>query len=190
MEPDKSSNQSTGPHSMCVALNIAEVTLNRRSVIGISACPGRHHLDSRGHQRQRNLTTDLNALDAWGAQALISLVEVEEFSHLGVPDFAAAVRSTGLIWYHLPIADRGIPGAAFRAAWKQHGPGIVPVLEQGARMVVHCAGGLGRSGMIAAKLLTACGMAPDEAISQVRKVRPGAIETREQENYVLNGPVL
>jgi len=190
MEPDKSSNQAIGPGTMCSVLNIAEVVLNQQSVIGIAACPGRHHLDGRGHQQQDNLAADLKTLNVWGAQALISLVEEHEFSHLGVPDIAAVVRTTDIIWYHLPIADRGIPADAFLAAWKKHGPAIVPALEQGARMIIHCAGGLGRSGMIAAKLLTTCGVAPDEAIRQVRNVRPGAIETREQENYVFNGPAL
>jgi len=180
MEPDKSSNQRAGPQSLCGVLEIAEVALNRQSVIGIAACPGRH----------RNLATDLNALDVWGAQVLISLVEAEEFSHLGVPDFAVVLRNSNLIWYHLPIADRAIPRDAFMAAWKRHGPEILPALAQGTRMVVHCAGGLGRSGMIAAKLLTTCGMAPNAAIRQVRNVRPGAIETPAQENYVLSGPAL
>ena len=50
--------------------------------------------------------------------------------------------------------------------------------------------GLGRSGMIAAKLLTACGAEPAEAIGLVRRARPGAIETPAQEAYVLREPPL
>ena len=45
-----------------------------------------------------------------------------------------------------------------------------------------------RSGMIAVKLLTAFGTLPGEASRAVRDARPGAIETREQEDCVLHGP--
>ena len=46
-------------------------------------------------------------------------------------------------------------------------------------------GGLGRSGMIAARLLVELGEEPRAAIQRVRQVRPGAIETAAQEDYVL-----
>ena len=53
-------------------------------------------------------------------------------------------------------------------------------------MLVHCRGGLGRAGTIAARLLIELGIEPATAIERVRAVRPGAIETRAQEEYVLN----
>jgi ADP-ribosyl-[dinitrogen reductase] hydrolase len=46
-------------------------------------------------------------------------------------------------------------------------------------------GGLGRSGMIAARLLVELGEEPRAAIQRVRAVRRGAIETAAQEAYVL-----
>lgn len=52
-------------------------------------------------------------------------------------------------------------------------------------MLVHCRGGLGRAGTIGARLLIELGMEPETAIRRVRAMRPGAIETREQEKYVL-----
>lgn len=52
-------------------------------------------------------------------------------------------------------------------------------------MLVHCRGGLGRAGTIAARLLVELGMQPTEAIAGVRAVRPGAIETSDQEKFVL-----
>ena len=48
------------------------------------------------------------------------------------------------------------------------------------------AGGLGRAGTIGARLLIELGMEPTAAVRQVRAARPGAIETREQEKYVLD----
>jgi ADP-ribosyl-[dinitrogen reductase] hydrolase len=50
---------------------------------------------------------------------------------------------------------------------------------------VHCRGGLGRAGTVAARLLAELGMAPADAISRVRAVRPGAIQTQAQREYVM-----
>ena len=46
-------------------------------------------------------------------------------------------------------------------------------------------GGLGRAGTIASRLLIELGTAPNEAVAAVRSVRPGAIETSAQLEYVL-----
>jgi len=58
------------------------------------------------------------------------------------------------------------------------------LLRRGGKVVIHCRVGLGRSGMIAARLMVELGMTPSEAISRVRKARPGAIQTSEQERHV------
>jgi len=52
-------------------------------------------------------------------------------------------------------------------------------------VVLHCLGGLGRSGMVAACALVDAGLAPDDAIRLVREHRsPRAVETRTQEEFV------
>ena len=58
------------------------------------------------------------------------------------------------------------------------------MLRGGGDIVVHCKGGLGRAGMIAARLLVELGMAPEQAIKEVRNVRKGAIETLAQETLI------
>lgn len=55
----------------------------------------------------------------------------------------------------------------------------------GAMSWYNCQGGLGRSGMIGARLLIELGMEPATAIGCKRAARLGAIETRKQEKYVL-----
>lgn len=165
---------------MAKTFSIPEVHLAQKATIGIAPCPGRHN----------DLEADFNALEAWGAEILISLVEGQEFSALRVPEFSDQVQTRGFRWYHLPIVDMGVPGDKFMSAWNKNATDILRTLEQGGRIVVHCAGGRGRSGMIAAKLLTTFDVPAQEAITRVRSARPGAIETREQEEYVLNGPAL
>lgn len=87
-------------------------------------------------------------------------------------------------WLHLPIADVSVPGEDFERAWQVHGPGLRARLRDGFDTLVHCKGGLGRAGTIAARLLVELSAHPEVAIEQVRNVRTGAIETRTQEDYV------
>ena len=52
-------------------------------------------------------------------------------------------------------------------------------------MLVHCRGGLGRAGTVAARLLVEFGEGPDEAMRRVREARSRyAIETKSQEAHV------
>ena len=51
-----------------------------------------------------------------------------------------------------------------------------------------CRSGLGRTGTIATRLLVGFGITPREAIAKVRQARLGAIQTLEQEKYVLTLP--
>jgi protein-tyrosine phosphatase len=84
----------------------------------------------------------------------------------------------------LPIADGSVPPSSFEKAWETHGKEIRALLRDGKDIVVHCKGGLGRAGMIAARLLVELGVPPDRAIQQVRRARKGAIETSDQEKLI------
>ncbi|MCX7144513.1 MAG: hypothetical protein NT123_26490, partial [Proteobacteria bacterium] len=50
--------------------------------------------------------------------------------------------------------------------------------------LLHCKGGLGRTGTVAAKLLIEFGYSADEAIDIVRNARADTIDTGQQESYV------
>ena len=64
------------------------------------------------------------------------------------------------------------------------GEGLRGRLRDGFSVLVHCKGGLGRAGTIAARLLIELSLSPREAVYAVRHARPGAIETSEQHEYV------
>ncbi|MGL6109298.1 MAG: dual specificity protein phosphatase family protein [Rubrivivax sp.] len=161
-------------------LHIDSVALAGGAQIGMSHCPGR----SRGFELPRCLADDLAAIEAWGASTLLSLVEAHEFARLGVPDFADAVARTRLHWLHVPIGDMQVPGAATLAAWDAQRGALRAALQRGDKVLVHCAAGLGRTGMLVARLLVAAGQTPDQAIARVRHARPGTIETSAQAGFV------
>jgi ADP-ribosyl-[dinitrogen reductase] hydrolase len=91
-----------------------------------------------------------------------------------------------MLWFHLPIVDVSIPDERFEQAWDVAGEELRSILRGGSSVLVHCRGGVGRAGTIAARLLVELGMEPARAIASVRAVRPGAIETSDQEKFVLN----
>jgi ADP-ribosyl-[dinitrogen reductase] hydrolase len=95
----------------------------------------------------------------------------------------------GIEWHHLPIRDVDVPDDEFEDQWKTSGPRLRSLLLEGKKVVIHCLGGLGRTGTIAARLLVEFGASPAEAIKAVRTARPGAIETTEQQEYVTKLPV-
>jgi ADP-ribosyl-[dinitrogen reductase] hydrolase len=77
-----------------------------------------------------------------------------------------------------------VPEASFERVWIAAGQDVRASLAAGRKVLLHCRGGLGRTGTIAAQLLVELGAPAEDAIVRVREARPGAIETGEQEAYV------
>jgi len=111
-------------------------------------------------------------------------MESRELEILGVPDLGAEVERAGMRWLHLPIVDLEAPGDAFLQLWESSGPCLHGILSRGGRVLLHCRGGLGRTGTLAAQLLIEAGARSEDAIREVRRARPGAIETAAQERYL------
>lgn len=167
-------------------LQIATLPVGKNGArIGVTFCPGKKDPSSIGGAWDRDLRTDIEAIQEWGASSVLTLIEPHEFDLLSVRGLPDAVRAAGLVWLHAPIPDVSVPGPAFRAAWRTIGPRLLDDLKEGRSVVVHCRGGLGRAGMVAAMLLVMMGEDAPIAVERVRSVRPGAIETREQEAYVI-----
>ena len=166
-------------------LRIASVTPGSgQGRIGITLCPGKTDPAAMSGAAARNLGADLDVIRDWGATAVVSLITKKEINDLGVGDLEEAVRDRHMQWWHAPIPDGRPPGAGFEEAWTVAGEAIRDRLRLGFDVLVHCKGGLGRAGTIAARLLVELGERPDQAIRRVREVRPGAIENEDQEAHV------
>lgn len=148
--------------------------------LGLAACPG--YRDGRFHPEL--LVADLDRVADWGAAAVICLLEPGEVEAVGLDRLSFEVRRRGIGWLNLPIRDHGLPGPEFERDYGRVSARLAQALGGGNRVLVHCFGGLGRTGLFAARLLIEAGMAPDRAIAKVRTARPGAIETSAQEAYL------
>ncbi len=165
-------------------LEIADLTLPEGGTIGITFCPGKQQIHAMTGAWARDLQADLERIRAWGAAGVVTLTTLDELHELGVPGLGEAVSETGMTWYHLPIPDMAAPGPRWDDRWQAVAPEMHRALYAGGRLVVHCKGGLGRAGTVAARLLIDRGVGPDAAVAAVRRVRPGAIESSAQERYL------
>lgn len=146
--------------------------------LGLTIAPGK-----RDGTWSRDLTADLRRLrEHYEADLLVSLLEPHEYKALGITTLASAADEVGIDVMQLPILDVSVPTSMDPCQVTV--AAIVRALEAGRIVVVHCRGGLGRSGLVAACCLVACGAESDTAIARVREARPGAVETSEQERFV------
>ena len=165
-------------------LQVAAVAAGR-GAIGITLCPGKHGDSWTGPPWARDMELDLGVIVAWGATTVVTLIEAHEFELLRVEALPDAIRTAGMEWLHFPIVDCGAPEATDDETWDALSAALCAKLRNGDRILVHCRGGLGRAGLVAAALLVEIeGLDAHRAIAAVRAVRPGAIETLPQENWV------
>jgi protein-tyrosine phosphatase len=111
-------------------------------------------------------------------------MEDHEYDLLAIPDLRGRARDAGLEVRHFPIADDSVPPPWRGDAFDELVAGIRRALDGGRRVVVHCRGGVGRSGLVAAAVATTYGDDADAAIARVRRAQRWAVETKEQEAYV------
>ena len=86
----------------------------------------------------------------------------------------------------MPIVDLKAPDHEFMNKWQTTKVLLKNDLIEGKNIILHCMGGKGRTGTIAAILLIEFGERYKEAIKIVREKRKGAIETKEQEEFIFS----
>ena len=93
--------------------------------------------------------------------------------------YFSILKEKGLEFLHVPIPD-GYPPTFDQMKI------IYEWLKRDSNNLVHCVGGIGRTGtVIAAYLILEEGMDSGEAIEEVRNYRPGAVQTYEQQLFLL-----
>lgn len=169
--------------SMTHPLEIDELACGT-GVVGMTLCPGKRAQSYFGGQWERNLAADMRVIADWGATVVVTLVEGFELDQLGVGNLGNVAEAVELDWHHLPIPDMHSPDERFERGWTYTGHVLRRKLASGERVLIHCRGGLGRTGTIAARLAIEFGTPPVDALRAVREARRGTVETPAQEAYV------
>lgn len=124
----------------------------------------------------RNPTlSDLEDLRREGFGVLVSLLNEQE-----QPPRYDVARATalGFVRHNIPVRDFHPPTVEQLEQFVV----LIADLPPGSKTVVHCEGGTGRTGTFAAAYWIARGLTVADAVAHVRKARPHAVETPEQED--------
>ena len=116
---------------------------------------------------------EMRELKAAGFGLVVNLTEK--------PGPTAMAAAAGLKGAHLPIPNMAAPDLEQIQEFVRV---VDRYLSAGTPVAVHCLGGLGRTGTLIACYLVFVGGQPGEAITEVRRRRPGSIETDVQERAV------
>lgn len=118
-----------------------------------------------------------------GVEAIVSLLTPEEVKTLELQDEPLLCAKHGLNFYSLAVPDRGTPAAAKDASHIV--AKIEDLLRRGHGVLLHCRVGLGRSAMLAAAVLSAFGIEPEEAFRRIGAARRCVVpDTDEQHKWV------
>ncbi|MFN4129535.1 MAG: protein phosphatase [Paracoccaceae bacterium] len=152
-----------------MTLEIAEIPA-LGGTLALCPMPGRHG-DYAG---------DLATLLAWRPELVLTMTTKLELAIKGAATLPADLTAAGIAWLHLPVPDFGTPRPGTAALWPDTSACARAALAQGGRVLAHCMGGCGRSGMVVLRLLTDAGEDPQTALTRLRIARPCAVETKAQ----------
>jgi protein-tyrosine phosphatase len=148
------------------------------SNLAITILPGRK-------DRDRSMENDLNHIKNSGFDTVVTLLSKDEYHHYGVPDLVTQYHKYGINCFELSIIDQGTPSIEDMKKVTKY---INTKLNNGSKVLMHCVGGLGRSGMVAACYLKEYKeVKSEESIQLIREARSKrAIESKVQEEFVRN----
>lgn len=130
------------------------------------------------------LAESLSQLRGAGADAVISMTPSDELARLEVAALPEAVAGAGMGWLHLPVEDDAAPGPAFEQAWAANRDALMALVSRGGGLAIHCRGGSGRTGFMAALILRAMGMDGARADALVKGLRPNALTLPAHADYL------
>jgi protein-tyrosine phosphatase/nicotinamidase-related amidase len=145
-------------------------------LIGLTILPGRK-------DRGRDLNEDIETLRKEGVKNIVCLLSENEFEGYGVRELKKVYDDNGFDVHYLRILDQSV---CTKSEMEEAVKWVFSRVEKNEKTLLHCVGGLGRSGMLAACFHKKfSGLDAEGALKLVRSCRGArAIENEIQENFV------
>ena len=165
-------------------LRVSFLPLDLPGRVGLTLAPGKQQVAKGGYRGERDLNTDLDRLvETYRTDLLVCLLEDHELARLGIPDLVARAEARGLRVHRHPIRDGGTPPEA--TALRPTVEVIRAAAEAGETVVVHCAGGLGRTGTVAGCLMVTLGFSHADVLAALHRARgPRCPENDAQVRFI------
>ena len=123
---------------------------------------------------------DLRLIREWRPSMVISMTTRVEHVILGVENLGTDIQGLGSRWFHMPVEDYQTPTEEMDEHLQHISTMARQAMSGGGRVLVHCRGGCGRSGMAVLRLMIESGEPAEAALSRLRALRPCAVETDAQ----------
>ena len=158
-------------------ISISWIPIGKKNLLGVSQFPGKN---LQNIFDLSSFLNDLQIIKKQKVKIVVSLLPDNEKNKLGLDDLIWSKEEVEYIQF--PINDFSVPPKKKFNELKKLISFIKENLMLSKHVLIHCNGGKGRSGMIAALVLKA--MKEKDPIKKVREKVIGAIETEEQEIFV------
>jgi protein-tyrosine phosphatase len=180
-ETTENHNKEESLHPIKKEMNLEKSTENTYKLFSFQI--GENFVSMSPLPGKVNLSDDIAAIKAQGITNVVTLVSKEELVKKNLTSFIEEMNAAGLEVYHSPIVDFGLPSENQMDSIMAY---VQSCIDNNKNVLIHCMGGYGRSGTVmgcyAQRYLNV-----EDPLQYVRDIRGGdAIETKEQETFVLN----
>ena len=156
-------------------IDYMDIKFTKAGRLGLTILPGRK-------DNSRNLDEDIQTIKQLGVTHIVTLITDSELVRYGVEDLIQEYKNADLNVKRIPINDQGV---CTKLEMDTLLTWINENLSKGANIMVHCVGGLGRTGLVSASYLVKEGLSAESAINEVRTFRSKrAIESDIQEQFI------
>lgn len=156
-------------------------------IIGIAACPGSKDDKAAKGMLPIDLSTELDAIENWGAAAVVTLDAGQEFDQPGALDLPNELPAR-FEWHHISMSEQSALDQEAETAWARISEKLLNHLHAGKKILLLSKAGKGRAATMAARLLMDGGMSAGMAIDAVRTTLPSAISKPAQARYLRTHP--
>jgi len=114
------------------------------------------------------LRRELTSLKNRGVTDLVSMLTPDEEAELVLQAEPQICAELGLRFHRYLVRDRGVPA---QPEFDNFISTLLPILQQGGFIAIHCRAGIGRSSVVAAGFLCRLGVSAEEAIAVISQAR-------------------